>query len=127
MRGPGLPGGGVPAGDIVLGSVPERVRRQQEPGAAAGHGVPAACVQAARARLPRAARRVARLLHRQQYHAHRSLCKYLSLLTFNRRVSPAIAQTLDTTARQFLSMYLLLTNNYINSIMDYLSVLRTAI
>lgn len=73
-----MSGGGVPAGDIVPGPVPEHVRRGQEPGAAAGHGVPAAGVQAARAQLPLPARRAAHLLHRQQHHTRRPLRKFLS-------------------------------------------------
>lgn len=63
-----MPGGGVSTGDILLGSVPERMCGEQEPSPVAGYSVPTAGVQAARARLPRAACRATRLLHCQQHH-----------------------------------------------------------
>lgn len=76
MRGSQLSGGGVPTGDIVLGSVPERVRGGQEPGPALGHGVSTAGFQTTGAQLAMPACRATYLLHRQQHHACRSLRKF---------------------------------------------------
>lgn len=65
----------ISTGYLVLGPVPKRMHSRQESGATAGHGVLAAGFEDARAKRAVSARGVARVLHRQQHHNIRSMCK----------------------------------------------------